>query len=76
MKSSYWKNKWKEKICGITQTRLRPGKNKYGQSYSVFLQCTHGFYRSTLIEWIKNCPTPCPTCPICRVEFNSNSILK
>jgi hypothetical protein len=62
----FWKKKWDGKICCITQTRLRPGKNKYGMSHSVFLKCSHGFYRSVLIEWIKNCPTIIPTCPVCR----------
>lgn len=65
-KVPFWKKKWCEKTCGITQTRLRPGKNKYGLSYSVFLKCSHGFYRSVLIEWIRNCPTEIPTCPVCR----------
>lgn len=74
-KKPFWKNKW-NKTCGITKGRLRPGKNKYDLSYSVFLDCSHGFYRSALIEWIKNCPSENPTCPICRKEFKLNSILK
>lgn len=69
----FW-NKW-TKTCGITKSRLRPGKNKYNLSYSVFLECNHGFYRSVISEWIKNCPSEYPTCPICRREFNINSIL-
>ena len=69
-KKSFWENTWKDKICGITKTRLRPGKNIYGLSYSVFLKCKHGFYRKVLIEWVKNCPTEHPTCPICRAVFN------
>jgi len=73
-KAPFWKKKWSEKVCGITHTRLRPGINKYGDSYVVFLDCTHGFYRSVLIEWVKNCPNTIPTCPICRNKFNQNSI--
>lgn len=68
---SFWRKKWSGKICGITQSRLRPGFNKHGYSYSVFLECSHGFYRSVLIEWIKNCPTNEVTCPICRTVLTS-----
>lgn len=75
-KKSFWEKRWKNKTCGISMSRLRPGKNKYGESYSVFLDCTHGFYRNVLIEWIKNCPTNQPTCPMCRTSFKPNSILK
>ena len=74
-KNPFWKKKWKDKICGITTTRLRPGNNINGVSYSVFLDCNHGFYRSVLIEWIKNCPTENVTCPLCRVTINADSIL-
>jgi hypothetical protein len=63
--------KWYNQICGITHTRLRPGKNRYGLSYCVFLKCKHGFYRSVLIEWIKSCPLEKTTCPLCRQEFES-----
>ena len=68
---NFWKKKWKNKICGITHTRLRPGKNKNGISYSVFLPCKHGFYRSVLNEWIKRCPKDSPTCPLCRKKIGS-----
>lgn len=74
-KNHFWKNKWKDQVCGITKSRLRPGKNKYNLSYSIFLDCTHGFYRSVLTEWIKNCPTENPTCPICRKPFDIISVL-
>ena len=74
-RSPFWKNKWKGKVCGITKCRLRPGKNKHGVSYSVFLDCKHGFYRTVLIEWIKNCPSEHPTCPICRNEFSVSTIV-
>lgn len=65
-KEPFWKKKWKDQVCGISQARLRPGKNKNGLSYTVFLDCSHGFYRSVLIEWIQRCPLEHPTCPICR----------
>jgi hypothetical protein len=73
-----WKKKWKDKVCGITRGRLRPGKNKHGQTHVVFLKCSlgeHGFYRNPLIEWIKNCPSDKPTCPMCRESFEGESIL-
>ena len=75
MKVKFWKNKWHNKVCGITKCRLRPGKNKSGEAYSVFLDCKHGFYRSVLIEWIMSCPTPNVTCPLCRAFIDTNSIL-
>ena len=74
MTKSYWKKRWEEQVCGITKTRLRPRKNKDGLSYTVFLDCNHGLYRSPLKEWIKICPTYVPTCPICRTMFNPESI--
>ena len=70
MPKSFWK-RWENRICGITHTRLRPGKNKKGLSYSVFLPCEHGFYRSALNEWIKRCPKDNATCPMCRKKFGS-----
>lgn len=70
MAPSFWKTKWNDKVCGITHSRLRPGKNKHGESYSVFLTCKHGFYRSVILEWIKNCYPNNPTCPVCRKSFN------
>jgi|TARA_B110000967_G_C18609918_1_gene423436 hypothetical protein len=72
---TFWIKKWKNKFCGITQTRLRPGKNKQGNTYSIFLDCKHGFYRSVLIEWIKHCPTNNLTCPTCRKEFVLNVMI-
>jgi hypothetical protein len=74
-RNTFWKKKWHNKVCGITQSRLRPGKNKYGLSYSIFLDCNHGFYRSALTEWIRKCPSENPTCPICRSEFESICVL-
>lgn len=74
-KEPFWKKKWKDKICGITHSRLRPGKNKQGQPYSVFLGCKHGFYRSVIIEWVKQCNTDIVTCPICRTNIDMNTII-
>ena len=71
MVKSYWKSKWEKQLCGITKTRLRPGKNKNGLSYVIFLHCNHGFYRSVLKEWIKHCPTMFTTCPTCRRVFEN-----
>ena len=68
MKNKYWYfKKWgKDKICGITQARLRPGKDKYGISYTTKLKCGHYFYTKPLVEWsYKN-----SSCPICRNPFN------
>ena len=72
MPKNFWINKWYGQVCGISHTRLRPGGNKSGQSYCIFLSCKHGFYRSVLNKWIENCPTD-PTCPMCRlkIEFNN-----
>lgn len=74
-KSLFWKKKWDNKICGITKSRLRPGSNKIGLSYCIFLNCNHGFYRSVLQEWVYNCPYEEPTCPVCRRPFNINCVI-
>jgi hypothetical protein len=66
----FWYKKWKDQQCGITHGRLRPGKNKNGESYSVFLNCNHGFYRSVILEWAKSCFPKNATCPICRRIFH------
>jgi hypothetical protein len=67
----WWSKKYgKNSICAITNTRLRPGKNKYGQNYSLYLPCNHGFYRSALVSWVLTKPHQTPTCPLCRREFD------
>lgn len=64
----FWDKKYgKDKICGITLMRLRPGKNKNGKSYVVFLPCKHGFYRSALKKAISK---GLHGCPLCRKNFN------
>jgi len=70
MTKPWWSKKWgKDKICGITHARLRPGTNKNGTHHTTVLKCQHGFYTNPLLEWVKNCPTDIPTCPVCRIEF-------
>jgi hypothetical protein len=67
----WWSKKYgKNSICAISNTRLRPGKNKYNLSYSIFLPCKHGFYRSALIQWVLINPNNTPTCPLCRQCFD------
>jgi hypothetical protein len=67
IKKPWYFKKWgKDKICGITQSRLRQGKDKFGISYTTKLECGHSFYTKPLIEWsYKN-----STCPMCRIHFN------
>ena len=49
MAKYFWNKKYgRNKLCGITHTRLRPGKNKDGVSYVIILKCGHGFYRKPL----------------------------
>ena len=63
----WYNKKWgKDKICGITFSRLRPGENYYGLSYTSKLSCGHCFYTKALIEWSKKNNT----CPLCRKQFN------
>lgn len=69
--SPWWANKYgKGRICAITNTRLRPGKNKYGQRYAIFLSCRHGFNRKALMSWVLARPAETPTCPLCRKGFD------
>ena len=65
-KEPFWDKKYgKNSICGITLTRLRPGKNKNGISYIVKTKCNHLFYRSALNKWLENNNS----CPTCRQKF-------
>ena len=58
-----WRKKWgRDKICGITQARLRPGYNKAGESYTLMLTCGHRYYRKGILKWIEEENT----CPVCR----------
>lgn len=73
----WWDKKYgKNSICGITKTRLRPGKDKNGKSYTIKLPCKHYFYRKALIEWLFKSKSDLyddnkykTTCPLCRKEF-------
>jgi len=71
-KPLWWNKKYgREALCAITKTRLRPGKNKKGLSYAIYLPCQHGFCRSALVKWVlqnKN------TCPLCRAEFQEYKV--
>ena len=65
----WWDKKYgKESVCGITRTRLRPGKNLEGYTYCVFLKCKHGFCRSALKKWVTIGGST--TCPMCRKYFD------
>lgn len=67
----WWNKKYgKNSICSISKSRLRSGKNKHGLSYSVFLNCNHGFYRSALTNWVLANPEEYPRCPLCRKYFD------
>lgn len=70
----WWNKKYgKDSICAITRTRLRSGKNKKNEKYSVFLPCKHGFVRSALFEMIKTDIDRNAiehNCPLCRQTFD------
>ena len=75
-KKAWWDKKWgKNKICGITHTRLRPGTNKRGTPYVTWINCGHGFYTGVLLEWMVHCFSVYskPTCPICRENIKLKS---
>lgn len=67
MKQPFWKKFGKDQVCGITHSRLRPGKDKDGNSYVIFLQCKHGFYRKALAMWLERSNV----CPICRANISN-----
>jgi hypothetical protein len=70
--------KWdKDNICGITQCRLRPGKDIYGKTYVITLPvCKHRFYRTAIFNLcVFNFPKIKIPCPICRHENEIESIL-
>ena len=65
--TKWWDCKYnKDSICPITQTRLRPGKNKEGIPYIITLKCKHSFYTKALLYLINTCETDEIPCPICR----------
>lgn len=70
MRKPFWNKYGKDQLCGISHSRLRPGKNKDGKTHVVFLECKHGFYREPLSIWVRQNNT----CPVCR-NIISNSFL-
>lgn len=76
-KKPWWSNKWgSDSLCGITHSRLRPGKNKHGIPLTITLKCLHRFYTGALLEWANKCSSgEIPTCPLCRCSFNVLEIL-
>lgn len=74
MSAPFWDKKWgKDAICPITYTRLRPGTNKYGNTYTVELQCGHRFCRSAITNWIITSFDQSlvqPKCPVCRCDIH------
>ena len=72
-KKPFWNKKWgNDKICAITRTRIRPGKDKNGISYAIHLSCGHYFYRKAFIEWYaKNNDK---ICPLCRKNIDENDL--
>lgn len=78
-KKPWWNKLYgKDCICPITRTRLRPGRNKYGQKRSVFLKCKHGFERQALEDWVHTNISMgiMPTCPMCRSKFDISIVFK
>jgi len=71
---AWWDKRYgKNAICGITHSRLRPGKDSNGVAYVIKLPCQHAFYRSVLIKWIETSSSySAPKCPMCRQEFVLN----
>ena len=70
MGKPFWDKKWgRNAICPISQSRLRPGKNIYGVSYTIRLPCKHRFYRSALVKWVSTMSSRqngIASCPLCR----------
>ena len=74
----FWNKMYgKDKICGITHSKIRAGKDANNNPYCINLKCGHSFYRKPLMEWlIKN-----PTCPMCRsniyiiIDYNNNNMI-
>lgn len=71
-KPPFWAKKWgKDFICPISQSRLRPGKDKNNIAYVRSLKCGHRFWRKAIDTWVitqvKNSQSL--TCPVCRAKF-------
>jgi|TARA_B110000259_G_scaffold188246_1_gene245905 hypothetical protein len=77
MTKTYWNKKWgKEHICGISFSRLRPGKNTKGVYYTTTLKCGHRFCTYPLLNWVKTNLSINAKCPLCRKEFTFIDMLK
>ena len=77
MGKNFWNKNWgKDNICGITYSRLRPGKNSKGVYYTTSLKCGHRFCTYPLLNWIKNNNGLSATCPTCMYNFNLIDIIK
>ena len=62
-KKPWWDKKWgKDKICSITQTRLRPYNN------TTKLSCGHIFITQAINIWFEKKDS----CPICRKNIIYN----
>jgi hypothetical protein len=68
----FWNKKWgKDQKCAITCSRLRPGKDRNGLSYTIELECGHRFWRKALVQWVitsyaNTTEHAHPSCPVCR----------
>ena len=73
MDKPFWGKKWgKDMICPISQSRLRPGKNKHNIPHVRKLKCGHRFWRKAIDNWVI---TQCKnrnqlSCPVCRCKFS------
>lgn len=66
----WWSKKWgNDKICSITHSRLRPGRDKHGIPYVYTTECGHTFYTQALLNWAKYCVGKA-TCPYCRSSID------
>lgn len=77
IEQAWWYKKWnKERICGITHGRLRPGRNKNGVPYAIELPCGHSFYTNALLEWMSvSGDMLYSPCPCCRKDFTLQELL-
>ena len=70
LRKPFWNKKWgKDQKCAITCSRLRPGKDCNGLSYTIELECGHRFWRKALLQWIiasYSNDNLEPSCPVCR----------
>jgi hypothetical protein len=77
MSKLWWRKNWgSDKTCGISYTRLRPGKNNIGIGYTTKLKCGHRFYTIPLMEWYTKCGQGKSTCPNCRKLFELSDLLQ